>query len=112
MKLKELLCTAPVLRSPNFSRLFILQTDHGVGAVLSWRDEHGDEHPVGYFNHKLLPREERYSAVEKECLAIKLGIQAFQVYLLGIEFTIQTDHYLLELLLELIMKENNSVPLT
>ena len=30
--------------------------------------------------------------MEKECLAIKLGVEAFKVYLLGKEFTIQTDH--------------------
>ena len=40
----------------------------------------------------LLPRETRYSTVEKECLAIKLGVEAFSVYLIGREFTIQTDH--------------------
>ena len=34
--------------------------------------------------------------VEKECLAIRLGVQAFRVYLLGREFTIQTDHRCLE----------------
>ena len=79
-ELKRLLCTSPVLRNPDFSRRFILQTDasdHGVRAVLSQRDENGEEHPVGYFSKKLLPREERYSTIEKECLAIKLGVHAF-----------------------------------
>ena len=32
----------------------------------------------------------------KKCLAIKLGVEAFQVYLLGNEFTIQTDHRALQ----------------
>lgn len=71
-------------------------SDRGVGAVLSQRDADGIEHPVGYFSRKLLPREERYAAVEKECLAIKLGIQAFRVYLLGQKFEVQTDHRALE----------------
>ena len=108
-ELKGLLCTAPVLRNPDFSKPFILQTDasdRGVGAVLSQRDENGEEHPLGYFSRKLLPREERYSTVEKECLAIKLGTQAFRVYLLGRDFTIQTDHRSLEWLDRL--KENNA----
>ena len=99
------MCTAPVLRNPDFSKPFLLQTDasdRGVGAVLSQRDENGEEHPLEYFSRKLLPREERYSTVEKECLAIKLGTQAFRIYLLGREFTIQTSLEWLDRL-----KENN-----
>ena len=59
-----------------------------------------------YFSRKLLPREQRYSTVEKECLAIKLGVQAFRVYLLGQPFIIQADHRLLEWLDRL--KDNNA----
>ena len=73
----------------------MLQTDasdRGVGAVLSQIRSDGGEHPIAYYSRKLLPREERYSTVEKECLAVKLGIQAFRVYLLGRPFRIQTDH--------------------
>ena len=32
------------------------------------------------------------ATVEKECLAVKLGVQAFRVYLLGCPFTVETDH--------------------
>ena len=70
----------------DFTCSFILQTDaseHGVGAVLSQCDDDGQEHPIAYFSRKLLPQEEHYSTIEKECLAIKLGVQAFRVYLLG-----------------------------
>jgi len=38
---------------------------------------------VAYWSKKLLPREQQYSTIEKECLAIKLGVDAFWVYLLG-----------------------------
>ena len=38
----------------------------------------------------------RYSTVEKECLAVKLGIEAFLVYLLGRHFVVETDHRALE----------------
>ena len=71
-RLKDLLCSAPVLKSPDFSQPFILQTDaseRGVGAVLSQEDNMGKDHPVAYYSKKLLPREVRYSTVEKECLA-------------------------------------------
>ena len=107
--LKYELCSPPVLVSPDLSRPFVLQTDasdRGVGAFLSQCDESGLDHPVAYFSRKLLPHEERYSTIEKECLAIKLGVKAFKVYLLGKPFTIQMDHRALEWLDHL--KEDNA----
>ena len=93
--LKESLCNSPVLRSPDFAAEFILQTDafnRGIGAVLSQRHDDGVDHPIAYYSKKLQPREERYATVEKECLAIKMAIENFRVYLLGHHFTIQTVH--------------------
>ena len=94
-KLKELLCSSPVLQSPNFTMLFTLHIDaldRGVRAVLSQKDESGLDHPVSYYSRKLLPRGQRYSNVEKEMLAIKLATSAFRVYLLKRHFKIVTDH--------------------
>ena len=108
-KLKELLLTAPVMMNPDFSCPFILQIDAsevGVGAVLSQTDAEGCEHSVAYFSRKLLPREQKYVTIEKECLVIKLGVEAFQVYLLGNEFTIQTDYRALQWLTK--FKDSNN----
>ena len=60
--------------------------------MLSQEGDKGLDHAVAYFSKKLLPREESYSTVEKECLAIKLSIQAFSTYLTGQAFVIETDH--------------------
>ena len=106
-KLKELLCSAPVLQTPDFAQPFIVQTDasdRGVGVVLSQSKENGDQ-SVAYFSKKLLPQEERHSTFEKECLAIKLAVQAFRVYVLGRPYIIQTYHRALEWLDQ--VKENN-----
>ena len=108
-KLKEILCSEPILQSPDFGSEFIVQTDaseKGIGAVLSQRDDTGSEHPVAFYSRKLLPRETRYSTVEKECLAITAATHAFRVYLLGRKFMIQTDHRALEWLNRL--KDNNA----
>ena len=99
--LKERLCSSPVLHSPDFTLPFVLQTDASerwVGAVLSQHSSEGEgqDHPLAYFSKKLLPREQRYCTVEKECLVIRLGVQAFRVYLLGRHFTVQTDHCALQ----------------
>lgn len=73
--LKSALCSSPVLRSPDFTKEFVLLTDAsdiGVGAVLSQLDDEGNDYPLAYFSRTLLPQEQRYFTVEKECLAIKL----------------------------------------
>ena len=108
-ELKRRLTTCPVLKGPDLSQPFVLQTnasERGIGAVLSQYGPDREEHPVAYYSRKLLPREERYATVEKECLTIKLGVQALRVYLLGKPFIIQTDHRSLEWFHRL--KENNS----
>ena len=85
-KLKEFLCSKLVLNTPDFNRPFILQTDasnRGVQAVLTQIDDNSKEHPIAYYSRKLLSRKERYSVVEKECLAIRLkspGIQSMPAW--------------------------------
>ena len=69
-------------------------------------DAVGCDRPIAYFSMKLLPREVWYSTVEKECLAIKLGMETFRVYLLGQKFTVETDQRSLVWLNKL--KESNS----
>jgi hypothetical protein len=106
--LKRALCSEPVLKMPNFDVVFTLQTDasdRGLGAVLSQLGPDGKEHPVVYLSRKLLPREQNYATVEKECLAIKWAIDTLQYYLLGREFRVLTDHEPLKWLNE--AKEKN-----
>ncbi|XP_042300045.1 uncharacterized protein LOC121917995, partial [Sceloporus undulatus] len=69
-RLKDYLYSYPVLRAPDFSRPFILQTDAsevGLGAVLSQMWDDG-EHPVLYLSKKLKKAEQRYAAIEREAL--------------------------------------------
>ena len=96
-KLKDLLCSAPVLSYSNFKHEFILQTDAshvgvGVGTILSQYDEDGIKHVIAYSSKALPPREQNYSTTEKEAFAIQFGTQQFRVYLVGRKFTIIMDH--------------------
>ena len=63
----------------------------GVGAILSQQFDDG-ERPIAFFSKKLNPAQARYTATEKECLAVILALQHFVVYLLGKRFIRQTDH--------------------
>lgn len=96
--ISQSLSSEPVLYSPDFNEPFFLQTDashRGLGAVLLQGLE-GERHPVAYISRKLFPREVRYSTVEKEALAIKWALDSFRYYLLGREFTLETDHSALQ----------------
>ncbi|XP_072140178.1 uncharacterized protein [Dermacentor andersoni] len=57
-----------------------------------WQCHEGVLHPVAYASRKLLPRETRYSTVEREGLALVWAIQKFHVYLFGKQFVLQSDH--------------------
>ncbi|KAK3795951.1 hypothetical protein RRG08_053197 [Elysia crispata] len=92
--LKAALTSKPVLKLPDFEKPFILSTDAsdtGLGAILK-QDHHGEKFPVVYLSRKLLPREQRYSVVEKECLALVWAVKSLNTYLWGREFVIETDH--------------------
>jgi len=84
----------PLLFTPNFKLPFVLLTDvlnGGLGAILS-QEVDGLNRLVLYLRRKLVEWEERYSTVEKECLAIKWAVDALRYYLLGHAFTLCSDH--------------------
>ncbi|KAL0152831.1 hypothetical protein M9458_051871 [Cirrhinus mrigala] len=106
--LKDKMCSSPVLQSPDFSQRFLVQVDvstTGIGVVLA-QGSTGEERPVVYLSHKLLPRETRYSAIEKEGLAIKWSLDSLRYYLLGREFDLETDHWALTWIQS--MKDHNA----
>ena len=108
MTLKKRLCSFPVLQTPDFQKRFLVQVDASavvIGAVLA-QGEPREELPVLYLSRKLLPRETRYSTIEKECLAIKWALDSLRYYLLGREFDLHTDHRALTWIQT--MKDRNS----
>ena len=81
---KAILMSTPVLLAPNFDKSFRLAVDAsdiGAGAVLLQEDNNGVDHPVCYFSRKFNKHQKNYSTIEKECLALILAIQHFEVYL-------------------------------
>nr|XP_034325279.1 uncharacterized protein LOC105323550 isoform X4 [Crassostrea gigas] len=83
--LKYALMVTPVLKLPDISKPFILQTDAsdaGVGAVLL-QEEDGVKKPVFYASQKLKSHQLSYSTIEKECYAIVWAVQKFQRFQQG-----------------------------
>ena len=83
-RLKAILNSVPVVLAPDFDKCFKLAVDAsdvGIGAVLLQEDNNGVDHPVCYFSKKFNKHQKNYSTIEKECLALILEIQQFEVYL-------------------------------
>ncbi|KAJ1130301.1 hypothetical protein NDU88_008654 [Pleurodeles waltl] len=98
------MCTAPVLKAPDYSQEFIVQTDaseHGIGAVLAQLNEEGQDQPVVFISRRLLPREQRWSAIEREAFAVVWALKKLRPYLFGTHFLVQTDHRPLRWLMQM-----------
>ena len=77
-KLKAALCSAPVLRSPNFELPFVLQTnaaDNGVGGVLSQYDEKNEEHQRKNEEHQRKNEEHPIAYLAESCCPENRSIQ-------------------------------------
>jgi transposase InsO family protein len=63
-----------------------------IGAVLQQRRRGGHWRPLGFFSRKLSAAESRYSAFDRELLAVYCAIFHFRYMLEGRSFVIFTDH--------------------
>ena len=101
-RLKEKLCTAPVLQPPDFAKEFVVNTDASdiaVGAVLQQDFGRGLQ-PIAYESRKLSDAERRYSTYARELLAIVHACNTWRHYLRGRKFTLKTDHVSLRFFLK------------
>ena len=93
-KLKEALCTAPLLQPPDMSKPFLITTDasgYAIGGILS-QGKIGSDLPVAYTSRVLRGPELKYDVYEKEALAVIHAVRTFRPYVFGRKFTIITDH--------------------
>lgn len=89
-KLKHTLDSPPVLKAPNMTAVFYMDTDAsntGVGIALSQEDG-----PVSFYSRRLSQAESRYSTTEQELLAIVTGFKHYRCYLLGNHTIVVSDH--------------------
>ena len=91
---RNILTSSDMLQYPDFEKPFVLTTDasnYAVGAVLS-QGPIGSDKPIAFASRTLNKSEEKYSATEKELLAIVWACKYFRPYLYGRKFTLYTDH--------------------
>ena len=92
---RNALAQAPVLALYEAGRETIVSADassFGLGAVLRQRQPNGDLKIVAYASRSLSEAEKHYAQIEKEALAVTWAAEKFSRFLIGMKFTIETDH--------------------
>ena len=84
------LCANPLVQPYSLQKeatVTIDASEKTIGGVLSQ-----EGHPVIHVSRKLTPAEQIYSNIEREALEIVLVVTRIKQFLLGGQFTLQTDH--------------------
>jgi len=98
--MKKAITTQPILKHPDSTKPFYIDSDasqYAIGAVLL--QEHYSEakkkmrmYPLAYESKKLSETEQRYSAQERELLAINYALNHWRHIIEGYEIVVRTDH--------------------
>ena len=94
-EIKTRLSAAVLLHHPNpFSStsLTVDASEVAVGGELAQRGKDQSWRPIAFFSHALTPAEKKYSAFDRELLAMYLAVRHFKHFLEGKPFVIFTDH--------------------
>ena len=84
-KIKTAVAHAPSLRSPNFDKDFILYTfasDDSLAAVLTQKEDGGDEFPIDFMSTSLQGAELNYPSIDKQAYTVFKAVKQFRPYIL------------------------------
>jgi hypothetical protein len=95
--LKKKMTETPVLVLPDFSKLFVVETDASTVAIRAVLSQEG--HPLAFFSKKMCPRMQAASVYVREMYAITETVKKWRQYLIGRHFHIFTDQKSLKNLL-------------
>lgn len=92
--LKNLLTSEPILARPDETLPFTVTTDasiRGLGAVLTQK-QGGREVVIEYLSRSLTQDEKKWTTTEQEALGVIYACEYWRHYLVGVRFTVETDH--------------------
>ena len=110
-KLKTELCKPTILKFPDYSKSFHIQSDaslKGISACLL-QEHAGKLHPVSYISKGLTDTQQQYSATKREALALLFALTKYQYIIRYYKVEAYTDH---RPLLGLITKPTKDAALT
>ncbi len=93
--LKEKLSKLPILRRPNYNKVFILHTNQsalGIGVILGQLDEEGKKYVIAYASQSNNKAKNNYSLDKGQCFAIVWAVIHFRPYLYGTKFILYTNY--------------------
>ena len=96
--LKESMCLAPVLATPDFTNFFIVECDasrNGIGAILMQGGR-----PISFESRSIKGKYLQKAIYDKDMLAILHGLKKWRPYLMGRHFMVKTNHDSLKHFLE------------
>jgi hypothetical protein len=88
-RIKQALCSAPVLALPDFTKPFILETDasdRSIGAVLMQQGK-----PISFLSKSLGPKSTNMSTYDKEAMAIIEALKKWKHYLSEADLILRLD---------------------
>ena len=100
-KLKTMLVSPPIMRSPNLELPFEIMCDaseNAIGVVLGQREDK-KAFVIYYASKTLDSAQANYTTMEKEFLVVVFDLEKFRLYIVGSPVTIFTDHAALKYLL-------------
>ena len=84
------MCSSPFcLHSRSYQSATSNTTAAGISAVLLQRRDGIEWRVLAYASRKLLPRESRYSTIERELLAVTFGLSIDDAYVYGNEILLE-----------------------
>ena len=111
-QIKDRLINAPILRLPDFNKLFYVVCDasnYHLGALLKQKDQNKHLCLVACESRKLSDVERRYATTYREFLGVIFGVAKFDRYITGRKFVIVTDHHALCFMLKSLKPGNSAI---
>ena len=94
-KIKPFISHAPSLKSPDFEKDFTLYTftfDDSLAAVLTQKEDGGDEFPISFMSTGLQGAELNYPAVDKQAYTVFKEVKQFKPYILKNQTKVIVPH--------------------